>query len=435
MKHKHYFWMLALLLLVFTAACSGGGDDQASGGNDDGGSDGEGSATGKVELFSWWTAGGEAEGLEAIIEQFKEEHPDIEVENAAVAGGAGSNAKAVLANRMQGGEPPSTFQVHGGDELLAGWVAADKMEPINDLYEENNWQDVFPQDLIDMVSKDGNQYAVPVNIHRGNVMFYNTSVFEENGLKAPTSWEEFLEVAETLQSKDITPLALGDKNVWPSTMIFESILLANLGAEDYDKLWNGEIGFDDERVVQSAETFKEVLAYVNEDHSARAWQDASQLVADGKAAINIMGDWANGYYQSKELKAEEDYGWAVTPGSEGTFMVITDTFGLPKGVENPDQVKEFLATLGSKEAQDTFNPIKGSIPARTDADSSKYGPYSTDTIKDFSEAALAPSLAHGSAAPEQVVTKVNQAVNVFVSQQEVDAFIQSLQDATSSLSE
>ncbi|KGX84141.1 ABC transporter substrate-binding protein [Pontibacillus marinus] len=424
MKRYGFLWMIAILLIGTMAACS---DNSSS--SSDGGSGGEG----KIELFSWWTAGGESEGLQALMDQFKEEHPDIEIENAAVAGGGGSNAKAVLANRMQGGDPPSTFQVHGGDELLAGWVAADKMQPLNDLYEKNNWKEVFPQELIDMVSKDGNIYAVPVDVHRGNVVFYNKSVFEENNIEPPKDWNEFLEVAEELKSNGITPLALGDKNVWPSTMVFESILQANLGAEDYNKLWNGEIPMDDERVVKSAEMFKKVLGYVNEDHSARAWQDGSQLVADGKAAMNIMGDWANGYYKSKDLKPGEDYGWFASPGTEGEFQVITDTFGLPKGVENPEQVKEFLTVLGSKKGQDAFNPKKGSIPARTDTDMSKYGKYSTDTIKDFKNAKLTPSLAHGSAAPEQVVTKVNQAVNVFVTQQKVDQFIESLKQSVSSL--
>ncbi len=384
LKRYGFLWMIAILLIGTMAACS---DDSSSS------SDGSG-GEGKIELFSWWTAGGESEGLNALMDQFKEEHPDIEIENAAVAGGGGSNAKAVLANRMQGGDPPSTFQVHGGDELLAGWVAADKMQPLNDLYEKNNWKEVFPQELIDMVSKDGNIYAVPVDVHRGNVVFYNKSVFEENNIEPPK---------------------------------------ANLGAEGYNKLWNGEIPMDDERVVKSAEMFKKVLGYVNEDHSARAWQDGSQLVADGKAAMNIMGDWANGYYKSKDLKPGEDYGWFASPGTEGEFQVITDTFGLPKGVENPDQVKEFLTVLGSKKGQDAFNPLKGSIPARTDTDMSKYGEYSTDTIKDFKEAKLTPSLAHGSAAPEQVVTKVNQAVNVFVTQQKVDQFIESLKQSVSSL--
>src|SRR5699024_7857786 len=117
----------------------------------------------KVEIFTWWTGAGEEVGLLAVIDLFEEKHPDITVENAAVAGGAGTNAKAVLATRMEGNDPPSTFQVHGREELNKSWVEADKMEPLNDLYEENDWMDKFPEELIELVSDDGNIYSVPVN--------------------------------------------------------------------------------------------------------------------------------------------------------------------------------------------------------------------------------------------------------------------------------
>lgn len=387
-----------------------------------------------MEIFSWWTGAGEEDGLKALIKLFEEKYPDVPIENAAVAGGAGTNAKAVLASRMQGNDPPATFQIHGGAELNEGWVKADKMEPIDDLYEKEGLKDKFPQDLIDMVSKDGKIYSVPVNIHRGNVLWYNKKVFEENGLQAPTTFDEFFEVADKLKAKGITPLALGDKESWTATHLFETVLLGKLGAEEYTKLWNGELALDDKKVVEAVETFKKMLSYINEDHSSRNWQDASQLVANGEAAMNVMGDWAKGYFVNDlKLKVNEDFGYITTPETEGQFMVVTDTFGLPKGVKNPEDVKKFLAVLGSVEGQDAFNPLKGSIPARTDADVSKYDQYGKDTIEDFKEAKLAASLAHGSAAPEGYLTKVNQAVNIFVTQKDVKGFVETLTAASSEL--
>jgi len=76
----------------------------------------------QLEIFSWWTAGGEAEGLNALFAVYKKKYPDVEIINAAVAGGAGAAAKAVLKTRMQGGNPPDSFQVHGGAELIETWV-------------------------------------------------------------------------------------------------------------------------------------------------------------------------------------------------------------------------------------------------------------------------------------------------------------------------
>src|SRR5690606_39454985 len=74
------------------------------------------SSSAKLEIFSWWTGAGEEDGLLALLELFQEKYPDIEVENAAVAGGAGTNAKAVLASRMQGNDPPSSEERRVGKE-------------------------------------------------------------------------------------------------------------------------------------------------------------------------------------------------------------------------------------------------------------------------------------------------------------------------------
>ena len=168
--------------------------------------------SGDLEIFSWWTGGGEAAGLEALIAEFQAQNPDVNIINSAVAGGSGVNAKAVLTTRMLGGDPPDTFQVHAGQELNALWVAAGRMEPLNDLYEANGWMDQFPQGLLDMISDDeGNIFSVPVNIHRSNVMWYVPANLEEWGVTAPTSWDEFVsETCPTLQEAGIVPLAIGE---------------------------------------------------------------------------------------------------------------------------------------------------------------------------------------------------------------------------------
>ncbi|GAB2716206.1 ABC transporter substrate-binding protein [Paenibacillus thermoaerophilus] len=420
-------FVLSAALLATLSACSDGKETgsaspspQSSGTAASAAPKNEGNK--KVEIFSWWTGAGEEDGLKALIQLFKDKHPDIEVINAAVAGGAGTNAKAVLASRMQGGDPPATFQVHAGAELNAGWVAAGKMNPLGDLYASEGWNEKFPKELIELVSDKGQPYSVPVNIHRGNVLWYNKKIFDENGLTAPKTFEEFFDVAEKLKAKGITPLALGDKEPWTAVHLFEDVLLGTLGPDDYKKLWTGEVPFDDKRVKDALDTFKKMLTYINKDHAARNWQDASQLVAKGEAAMNVMGDWAKGYFVNDlKLKPNVDFGWTTTPNTAGMFMVISDTFGLPKGIKDEASVKEFLKVLGSVEGQDAFNPLKGSIPARIDADAGKYDVYGKQTIEEFKSSKLAASLAHGSAAAEGFVTQASQAISIFVTKGDVDA--------------
>lgn len=87
----------------------------------------------KLEIFSWW-AGDEGPALQALVEQYNSMYPDVEVDNATVTGGSGVNARAVLKTRMLGGDPPDSFQVHAGQELIGTWVVANRMEDLTPLY-------------------------------------------------------------------------------------------------------------------------------------------------------------------------------------------------------------------------------------------------------------------------------------------------------------
>jgi len=383
---------------------------------------------GEVEIFSWWTGGGEEEGLNALIELFNEDYPDVEVINATVAGGAGSNAKAVLKTRMVGGNPPDSFQVHGGAELVNTYVETGMMEPITGLLEEWGVKDKFNQQILEMSSYEGEYYSVPVNVHRSNIMFYNKAVLEENNVEPPTDLASFKEALAKLDEAGVVPLSLGDTNKWPATQIFESLLVSTLGPEGYNGLWNGNTAADDPAIREALVHFDDIMQYVNEDHSALTWQDATQIMQEGEAGFNIMGDWAEGYMKTLGWTPGEEFGWMPVPESEGTFIVITDTFGLPKGAPNPENAEKWLKTIASVEGQDTFNPIKGSIPARLDADKSKYDPYLTSAMEDFAEDTLSPSIAHGSAAPEGFITALNDTINEFITTGDVDAAFENFQD-------
>src|SRR5215217_6787787 len=125
MKKLYVFAAFAAILLSLGLVAACGGDDGD-----------EGESAGQLEIFSWWTAGGEADGLEQFFATYRKEYEGVKIVNAAVAGGAGANAKAVLKNRMLGGDPPDSFQVHMGHELTDGYVAANQVEPLDDLYKD-----------------------------------------------------------------------------------------------------------------------------------------------------------------------------------------------------------------------------------------------------------------------------------------------------------
>lgn len=382
----------------------------------------------KLEIFSWWTNGGEATGLEKMYEIYKKNNPGVDIINATVAGGAGTNAKTVLKTRLQGGQPPDSWQVHAGKELTA-YVDANQMQPLTAFFKEQGFDKVMPKLLLDQITYKSEIWSVPVNIHRSNVLWYNKKIFDQNNLQPPKTVDDFYKVAEALKAKGITPLAVGGKDKFETPHLFESVLLATFGPDDYAKLFQPGAKWDDPRLDQALNTAKKMLEYSNADRSALGWADAMQLVLDGKAGMTIMGDWAHGYALSKNLKPGVDYGYAAAPGNDGVFMWLSDSFGLAKGAPNPDQAKAWLIVAGSKDGQDAFNPAKGSIPARTDANKELYDVYLKSAIDAFGTNKLAPSIAHGAAAPEAYMVAYGNALNVFGSDLDTRTARQALIDA------
>jgi glucose/mannose transport system substrate-binding protein len=382
----------------------------------------------KLEIFSWWTNGGEANGLNKMYEIYQKNNPGVEIVNATVAGGAGTNAKTVLKTRLQGGQPPDSWQVHAGKELTA-YVDAGQMEPLTQFFKDQGFDKVMPKLLLDQITYKGEIWSVPVNIHRSNVLWYNKKIFADNGLTPPKTFDDFFTVAEALKAKGVTPLAVGGADKFETPHLFESVLLGTFGPADYAKLFQPGANWSDPRVDQAVETLGQMLGYANADRSALGWAAAMDLVLEGKAAMTIMGDWAHGYALSKNVQPDVDYGWAAAPGNDGVFMWLSDSFGLAKGAPNPEQARAWLAVCGSRDGQDAFNPAKGSIPARTDADKSLYDVYLQYSIDAFGKETLAPSIVHGAAAPEPYMLAYGNALNVFSSDLDAQTLKQALVDA------
>jgi len=329
----------------------------------------------QLEVCSWWTSGGEAVALEALFKVYKHKNLGVEVINAAVTGGGGSAARPVLQTRLAAGNPPDTWQVHPGHELFDQYVQAGYCFPVTFLYQSEGWDKIVPQGLLNQVSKGGEEYAVLVGIHRGNVLWYNKKVLEKHGIKVGDrlSFEQFFSAAEKLKAAGVVPLAVGDAGPWATAELFENTLLGVLGPQGWQELFGGGIRFDDPRVRQAAQLYSRMLDCQNANHSALSWDQAVQAVIQGEAAFTAMGDWTYGELAKAGLKDNQDFGWVSSPGTEGAFLVVADGFTLAKDAQNLAEAVAWLEMVGSKEGQEEFNTLKGSIPVRTDVDRSKFG--------------------------------------------------------------
>ena len=109
------------------------------------GSPAAGGATGKVEIFSWWTSGGEAAGLDELFKAFTAANPGAQIVNSTVAGGGGNNAQAVLQSRLSANNPPDGWQTHIGHELFDKYVTPGYAADISALWTSENWAAVDSQ--------------------------------------------------------------------------------------------------------------------------------------------------------------------------------------------------------------------------------------------------------------------------------------------------
>jgi glucose/mannose transport system substrate-binding protein len=358
---------------------------------------------GELEIFNWWTSGSERSGLEAVFELYKEKYPDVLIKNAATTGGAGTALREDLYERgLDAGRPPDTYQLHIGASLQDDLRY---LQPITALYTQNGWESVFPPRVLDSVRIDGEYYSVPINIHRSNVLWFNKAIFTELGLQPPTTWSELFTTAATLQAAGKTafyfsPARSGTSpDSWTSAHLFESMLLATLGESGYLGLFTGATSWKSQGVLDALSTLQQLMGVATFGTDTSGFDAANMTGEKNLAAMTIMGDWFSGELEKAGWKADEQYGYVASPDTGAYFMYLSDSFPLTKGAPNEENAKRFLELVGSREAQDAFNPIKGSIPARLDPDTSRYNTYLRSAIADFKTKTLVPSIAHGAAAP------------------------------------
>jgi outer membrane protein OmpA-like peptidoglycan-associated protein len=286
----------------------------------------------------------------------------------------------------------------------------------------------MPKALVNMVTKDGNAYAVLTGVHHGNVLWYNKKLLAQNGITVGDKMtiDEFFAACDKLKAAGISPLGVGDSGIWASAQLFENTLLGVVGPQGWADLFGGKMKWDDPLVKQAMGYFAKMQDYLNPDHATLSWDQAVQELMEGKVAFTSMGDWADGEFIKAGLKEKEDFGWVNHPGTDGSFIIVADGFTLAKGAPHKDAAVAWLKGIGSKEAQEAFSPLKGSIPARTDVDKSRFDGYHQWSMTEFAKDKLLPSCVHGEAAPAGFQDALNVAITSFMADKNAEKFSDAL---------
>jgi glucose/mannose transport system substrate-binding protein len=334
-----------------------------------------------LEVYSWLTAGSERDALDALFSVVESEHPKLAITNAAQD--RSEVAQQELVQRMAAGNPPDSFQVVSGSDLVS-WIKKGALEPLDTIEGAAKWADVIPAPVLASVSKGGSLYGVPLDIERDNTLFYNKQIFAQQKLALPLDIDQILAVARALQAKGITALSVSASAGWTiASLLFEAVLIAQAGPDYYEAYLGGTKTADTPEVRAALTTVASLMAYAEIDRTSTSWTDAVASLCSGKAAMIIMPDFVKGELAHDGCGPDTIGYVAMQPAGRPTFVFVSITFELPNGAPHRDAALDFLQTVGSKSGQDAFNAVKGSIPARIDADPSRLDEMGAQTLADF----------------------------------------------------
>ncbi|NEU56844.1 ABC transporter substrate-binding protein [Halorussus sp. MSC15.2] len=427
------------------AGCmGGGGDGEATTTEDESTTESDGSdeettteqATdyNKLEVQHWWTGGDGNKAVTALFEGFKEKHPDIEVNQNPVPGGGGQNLKTVIKKRVLNNDPPSSWQAWPGAHLQP-FVDADKLKDIGDsVWSKNGMKSAYKQGPKDAAKPGGKFVTVPLNIHRLNNLFFNKSVVEEAGVD-PLSISKPSDVVAAMKkvenNTDAVGMAHQTKSAWSTSQLWAQVLLGEYGKDTYVAFTEGKVEENKEAIKDSLSIVKKYKNYFNDDAGSISWTEANKKIINGEAAFFHQGDWAAGMYRSQDgFEFESEWGQVPFPGTDGIYALNMDSFPFPKNNPSPKATKKFLQYCGSVDAQERFNPKKGSIPPRTDVPKDKFGPFLSRQMDEFANSeAQVKSIEHGLALPPEIKSNYGDAMSTFTSNWNVDKTYEQLKQA------
>lgn len=366
-------------------------------------------AASQVEVLHWWTSGGEAKAVEVLKSEWTKQ--GNQWNDFAVQGGGGKSAMTVLKSRALAANPPEAAHLKGYE--LKEWAGLGFLRDLSPMAEHLSWYSQMPPMVRATLSQNGALMAVPTGIHRVNWLWLNRKVFERNKLTPPTSWAQFVTVADQLKKRGITPLAIGNEP-WQLAVLFETVALGEGGKEFYRKafLEQDSATLTGPDMVRVLTRFQQLRAYVPQKYAGLKWHQATNLLESGGAAMQVMGDWVKGELSAGNYRPGEDIACLPSPGSAGLFSYNLDSIAMFKQ-RDPAQLQaqgDLAQLLMTPQFQEEFNRVKGSIPALTNPDMSKFDRCAVRSYQDFLLAEkqdnLLPSMAEGMATP----TNMRQAI-------------------------
>ena len=247
---------------------------------------------------------------------------------------------------------------------------------ISDVWEDANFNEDFPKGFRAMSSVDDKQYFLPSDWYWWGI-FYRKSIFEENGVEPPETWDELLTACDTLHANGVIPITIGTKFRWTAAGWFDYLNMRTNGPEFHLDLMLGKESYEDPRVKAAFEHWNELFEHncFIEDAAAYSWQEALDPLIQGDAAMYLIGQFVMGLLPED---VQEDMDFFQFPIIDPDMPIgedaPTDGYFMSVNAKNPEGGKEFLKFLGSVEAQTLVVEELGRLPVHKDVDRELFTP-------------------------------------------------------------
>jgi glucose/mannose transport system substrate-binding protein len=390
-------------------------------------------STRQLEVVSWWTSGSEAAALDALLAAFRASNPGVHAVNAAVAGGAGSNAIVELAKRLQAGDPPDVWQTFAG-KSVQGYASRGVVRSVETVFDRDDLRARMNPTILRSVMRGGRPYGVPTGAHRSNVLWFNKKLLEQAGVTPPSSGytlAAFLADLKKVKASGATPLCLGAKDRFTTAELFENTLLSAIGPRGWADMVDDELDWRSGRVQAALKAFGAMLGYSDRQASQLTWDQATKNLASGGCAFESMNDSAFGELVAADAREGEDFGVTAFPGTGASFLAVVDVFVAATKAQNAKNALAFLGDISAPTTQLAFHKAKGSVPVLRDIDVSSLTAYQRASAKALWASPVLLSIAHGEAMSPEFQEGFYDAVFTYVRTRSADAFADDLEDAVS----
>lgn len=370
MKRSWFIALMMAALLVFGACASNETVPEDKATKADSGDSEQG---GSVSVAAVWT-GDEQANFEAVLDAFSEQ-----TGISTTYKSTGDDVGAYLGTQIEGGNPPDVAMLPQPGllrDLASDGSLTAANEDVSAALGEN-----FAPVWTDLGSSDGQLYGVYFKAANKSTWWYNTAAFEQAGVEPPSTWEDMLSAAQTVNASGVPFVSIGGADGWTLTDWFENIYIQTAGPEKYDQLATHEIPWTDQSVIDALNTFAELVG--DEANIAGGTQGAlqtdfptsvSQVYTNPpKAASVYEGDFVAGVI-SGETKATvgKDADFFPFPAIGGGGGAVVGGGDVAVALTDNDAAQQLLAFLATPEAAEVWAERGGFTSPNQALDTSVY---------------------------------------------------------------